>query len=139
MNNPAVAFRGITPYLHYDDIVPIIEWLTSVFGFVEKGRWVDAKGTVTNAELVAGPTEVWLDGSPHWWETRGRRPEEWIGVWVDSVDAMYERVKAAGLQPKPPEDKFYAVRMLQVTDPAGYTWGFMERAPYLAAHPPGRP
>jgi uncharacterized glyoxalase superfamily protein PhnB len=132
---PDVAFAGITPYLHYDDIGAMIGWLTRVFGFTEKGRWVDATGAITNAELLAGAAEVWLDGDPSWWKQRGRRPEEWIGVWVDDVDAMYARVKAAGLDPAPPENKFYAVRVLQVVDPEGYTWGFLQRAPYVAKHP----
>jgi hypothetical protein len=27
------------------------------------------------------------------------------------------------------------VRVLQVVDPEGYTWGFLQRAPYVAKHP----
>ena len=135
MSTPNVEFRGITPYLHYDDVPRMIEWLTRVFGFSEKGRWLDAQGAVQNAELVVGSTDVWLDGDPQWWKTRGRRPEEWIGVWVDNVDAMYERVKTCDLNPEPPQNKFYAVRVLQGTDPEGYTWGFMQRCPYVARSP----
>ena len=136
MSDSEIAFQGITPYLHYDDIGAMSEWLTRVFGFVEKGRWLDAEGRPCNAELAVGPTEVWLDGNPEWWQRKGRRPEEWIGVWVDDVDAMYARVKGAGIQVQPPENKFYAVRILQVKDPEGYVWGFMQRAPYLARVPP---
>ena len=54
MSTPNVEFRGITPYLHYDDVPRMIEWLTRVFGFSEKGRWLDAQGAVQNAELVVG-------------------------------------------------------------------------------------
>jgi uncharacterized glyoxalase superfamily protein PhnB len=135
MTTPKVSFAGITPYLHYDDIGAMIAWLTRVFGFTEKGRWLDAAGSITNAELCAGSSEIWLDGDPGWWKQRGRRPEEWIGVWVDDVDSMHARVKAAGLNPEPPQCKFYAVRVLQVTDPEGYTWGFLQRAPYIAHAP----
>jgi uncharacterized glyoxalase superfamily protein PhnB len=52
---------------------------------------------------------------------------------------MHARVKAAGLNPEPPESKFYAVRVLQVTDPEGYTWGFLQRAPYVARSPEPEP
>jgi uncharacterized glyoxalase superfamily protein PhnB len=135
MNAGKVEFAGITPYLHYDDVAAMIEWLTRVFGFTEKGRWVDAQGTVRNAELCVGNTEVWLDGDPQWWKQKGRRPEEWIGVWVDDVDAMFARVKAAGVALEAPENKFYAIRVFQVTDPEGYTWGFMQRGPYVARIP----
>lgn len=130
-----VTFAGITPYLHYDDISAALHWLTRVFGFVEKGRWLDDQGQITNAELQVGPTEVWLDGAPGWWKSKGRRPEEWIGVWVDDVDAMYARVKHAEVDLEPPESKFYGVRVLQVTDPEGYVWGFLERAPLVARAP----
>jgi uncharacterized glyoxalase superfamily protein PhnB len=130
-----VKFTGITPYLHYDNVVSMIDWLTRVFGFTEKCRWVDAQGEVRNAELSVGETEVWLDGDPEWSRSKGRRPEEWIGVWVDDVDAMYARVKSAGISVEPPEKKFYAVRVLQVKDPEGYTWGFLQRSPYIARIP----
>jgi uncharacterized glyoxalase superfamily protein PhnB len=135
MDTQEVRFLGITLYLHYDDIVSVTEWLKRVFGFDEKGRWLDSNGRVRNAELSVGGTEVWLDGDPDWWRSKGRRPEEWIGVWVDDVDAMYARVKAAGIAVDPPESKFYAERVLQVADPEGYVWGFMQRAPYVARIP----
>jgi len=131
-NGYVPQFGGITPYLHYDDVAAMIDWLTGVFGFAERGRWLDADGVVRNAELWAGETEIWLDGDPEYWKQRGRRPEEWIGVWVDDVDAMYEEVKAAGVNTAPPENKSYGVRTFDVTDPEGYTWGFMQRAAYVA-------
>ena len=137
MAERSLAFAGFTPYLHYSDLVAMIEWLTRIFGFVEKGRWVGDTGHVTNAELLAGSAELWLDGDPNWWKTRNRQPEEWIGVWVNSVDAMYERVSRSGVTVEAPELKFYGVRILQVTDPEGYRWGFMERAPYVARSPSG--
>lgn len=135
MSDSLNSFTGITPYLHYSDLPAMVEWLTRVFGFVEKGRWQDEVGTATNAELLAGDNEIWLDGTPDWWKKKGRRPEEWIGIWVSDVDAMFERVTRAGVEAKPPVHKFYGVRILQVTDPEGYTWGFMQRAPFVARAP----
>lgn len=135
MTDQTPAFTGVTPYLHYTDLPAMIEWLTRVFGFVEKGRWQDQSGAITNAELLAGGSEIWLDGAPDWWAKRGRRPEEWIGVWVSDVDAMHKRIVQFGIEAKPPEHKFYGVRILQITDPEGYTWGFMQRAPYIARAP----
>ncbi len=78
--------------------------------------------------MIIGDTELWLDGG-------GRRHLEhddathpvWTGVWVDDLDAMYERVRTAGVEADPPEQKPYGVRMLTVTDPVGYQWGFMVR------------
>ena len=135
MSEETVAFHGITPYLHYDDLASVLSWLARVFGFTEKGRWVNESGQITNAEVLAGTAELWLDGDPAWWKKKGRRPEEWIGIWVSNVDAMYQRVVSAGISVAPPEAKFYGVRVLQVTDPEGYVWGFMEKAPYTARAP----
>jgi len=132
MNESKPNFLGVTPYLHYDDVNAMIDWLTSVFGFQERGRWLDTQGVLRNAELYVGDTEVWLDGDPEYWSQRGRRPEEWIGIWVDDVDAMHARVKDAGIEVAPPKNEFYAVRTFNVVDPEGYTWGFLQRAPYIA-------
>lgn len=132
MNEDTPRFEGFTPYLHYDDVAAMIDWLTRVFGFTERGRWLDNQGVLRNAEMYAGDAEVWLDGDPEYWKQRARRPEEWIGVWVDDVDAMFARVQAAGVAAAPPENKFYGVRVFDVTDPEGYTWGFMQRGPYVA-------
>lgn len=135
MSIPGPVFTGLTPYLHYSKLADMIAWLTRVFGFVEKGRWQDESGVDSNAELIAGTSEIWLDGAPDWWSKKGRQPEEWIGVWVSDVDAMYARVIHQGVAAQRPEHKFYGVRVLQVKDPEGYTWGFMQRAPVLARAP----
>jgi uncharacterized glyoxalase superfamily protein PhnB len=135
MAHDDITFGGITPYLHYDDVATMIAWLTRVFGFMEKGRWLDDSGRITNAEMLVGSTELWLDGDPEWWKQKGRRPEEWIGVWVDDVDAMHARVTGTGINADAPVAKFYGVRVLQVTDPEGYVWGFMQRSPYVARAP----
>jgi uncharacterized glyoxalase superfamily protein PhnB len=122
-----VTFSGLTPYLHYDDAAAASAWLVRVFGFEESRRHVDGQGVVQNVEMRVGATELWLDGLPDYWKQRGRRPEQWIGVWVDDVDAMFARVRAAGVEAEPPADKPYGVRQFQVTDPEGYVWGFMRR------------
>ena len=72
-----------------------------------------------------GSTELWLDGS-------GRRKDEderpnWIGVWVDDVDVVYERIVDAGVECDPPVTREFGVRMLNVPDGMGYLWGFIRR------------
>lgn len=76
-----------------------------------------------------------VSGAADWWQGRGRQPEDWIGVGVDDVDAICSRVTAAGVHTQPPESKFCGVRVLQVQDLEGYTWGFMERGPFVARAP----
>ena len=118
-------YSGVVPYLFYDDAEAAMAWYSRVFGFEETGRWTDDEGRVQNAEMRVGSTELWLDGS-------GRRKDDderpvWIGVWVDDVDAVYERVTAAGVSCEPPVDREFGVRMLNVPDGMGHLWGFIRR------------
>jgi uncharacterized glyoxalase superfamily protein PhnB len=133
-----VEFRGLLPYLYYEDAGAMLDWLSDVFGFEERGRYVDKDGIVRQAEMLVGQNELWFSGhGPGFWESKGGRPDTWIGVWVDDVDAMYERVKAKGVASEPPEDKDYDVRSYSVKDPEGVSWGFMKRLgkPYVQRIP----
>jgi PhnB protein len=120
---------GLVPYLFYDDAGLMADWYGKVFGFEELSRYTEQSGRVTNAEMRVGDTELWMDGNGSaYWERTGAKPGGWIGVWVDDPDAVYERIKSCGVGLDPPEDKPYGVRMTgNVTDPAGYQWGFMAR------------
>jgi len=123
-----VTFQGITPYLMYDDAGAALDWLSRVFGFRERSRYVDKDGVVQQAEMLVGSTELWMGGHPGYWAEKGRRPDDtYIIIWVDDVDAMYERVQAAGVTAEPPQDQSYDVRNLHVQDPEGYNWSFTRR------------
>ncbi len=118
-------YKGIVPYLFYDDAAAAMEWYGKVFGFEEIGRWADDDGKIQNAEMRIGNTELWLDGS-------GRRKDDderptWIGIWVDDVDAVFARIQEAGIDCEAPADRDFGVRMLNVPDPMGYLWGFIRR------------
>jgi uncharacterized glyoxalase superfamily protein PhnB len=120
--------RGIAPYLRVDDAEALAAWYKKAFGWNECDRWTRA-GKVTNLHFRLDDTEIWLDNSgPGYWDKLGRRPDHWFGVWADP-DAMYERVKAAGIEAEPPEDKPYGVRMFSIKDPEGFSWGFMKKIP----------
>ncbi|MGI9603984.1 MAG: VOC family protein [Acidimicrobiales bacterium] len=125
---PSVAQPvGVTPYVIYRDADAMIDWLCRVFGFEERGRFTGDDGRIHNAELRVGQTEVWLDGrSDDPWDG-GERPMQWIGVWVDDVDAVHERICRAGVDAPAPENANYGVRSFNVTDPEGCHWGFLCR------------
>jgi uncharacterized glyoxalase superfamily protein PhnB len=128
MTETATTFTGVTPYLKYEDAGVMLEWLSRVFGFQERSRFVDKDGVVQQAEMLIGDNELWFSGhGPGFWDERGHRPDQLILIWVNDVDAHHQRVLAAGVEADPPEDQTYDVRSYHVTDPEGYRWGFMQR------------
>jgi uncharacterized glyoxalase superfamily protein PhnB len=60
-------------------------------------------------------------------------------VRVSDVDARHARIVQAGIEASPSQHKFYGVRVLQVADPEGITYVFMQPAPFVAGHPPISP
>jgi uncharacterized glyoxalase superfamily protein PhnB len=121
-------FQALLPYLSYEDAGAAMDWLSATFGFEERSRYIDADGVVQQAEMRVGDQELWIGARPsgHWAE-HGGRPDTWIGVWVDDVDAQYERVRAAGVDCEKPVDRDYDVRSFNVSDPEGVQWGFLKR------------
>ena len=57
-----VEFRGLLPYLYYEDAGAMLDWLSRVFGFEERGRYVDKDGIVRQAEMLVGENELWFSG-----------------------------------------------------------------------------
>jgi len=128
MGSGDVTYQGIVPYVFYDDAAAAMDWLARVFGFEEISRWNNEQGHVQNAEMRVGDTEIWIDGGGRlkFDEANESRPV-WYGIWVDDVDAMYAKVKAAEVDVAPPVTREFGVQMLTVQDPEGYLWGFMRR------------
>ena len=123
-----IEYKGLVPYLFYDDAGEAIEWYGRVFGYTEIGRWPDESGAIRNAEMRVGNTEIWLDGGGKrsFGEDGDARPT-WIGVWVEDVDQVFQMVTGAGVEVDPPVTRDFGVRMLTVEDPFGYQWVFMRR------------
>ena len=127
MTKPA-TFNGLLPCLNYEDAGAALDWLAATFGFAERARYVDGDGLVRQAEMHVGDHELWLAGrGAGYWADHGGPPDLWLGVWVDDVDAQYERVRAAGVDADAPADQDYDVRSFNVLDPEGYHWGFLKR------------
>lgn len=128
MTKSGATFGGVTPCLRYERADEALEWLARVLGFVERARYVDKDGVVRQGEMYVGETEIFLSGhGDGYWTTHARGPDEYILVWVDDVDAQYERVRGAGVDAAPPVDQTWGVRSFHVRDPGGYYWGFCRR------------
>lgn len=120
-------FRGVIPYVFCADAGAVADWCVRVLGFVERQRWCDEDGVVTNVELAVGDSEVWLDGPvPDWRDGTGGLGA-WVGVLVDDVAAVHDRLVAAGIDLDPPRTRDHGVSETTVTDPEGHGWGFVQR------------
>jgi uncharacterized glyoxalase superfamily protein PhnB len=130
MTQGEATLGGVTPCLRYERADEALEWLARVLGFVERARYVDRDGIVRQAEMYVGDAEVWLSGhGDGYWKTHPRGLDQYLMVAVEDVDALYERVKAAGVDAAPPADQTWGVRSFHVTDPGGYHWGLYRRLP----------
>ncbi|SFP39362.1 Uncharacterized conserved protein PhnB, glyoxalase superfamily [Amycolatopsis arida] len=132
-SDPGPRYLGLAPYLYYGDATEAVEWLTRVFGFTEKVRYVDAAGAVFQATLLVGAAEVHITGvGADYWAAKGvDGPVGQLNVvYVDDVDAYYERVCAAvGEQAEVsrPQDQPYGARVFSVQDCGGNSWSFWQR------------
>ncbi|MEM7339901.1 MAG: VOC family protein [Actinomycetota bacterium] len=118
---------GIVAGVMYREVGAASDWLVEHLGFEVRGLFADAAGRVNNAELRVGATEVWLFENPTVPENTDGPPRQWIGVWVDDVDAAHARLAATGVQVADPADANYGVRSFNVSDPQGVMWGFLRR------------
>ncbi|MFC4002771.1 VOC family protein [Prauserella oleivorans] len=143
MSDEDPRYLGLAPYLYYTDATEALEWLTRVFGFEEKVRYVDAAGEVFQATVTAGDAEIHLTGvgADYW---TGKGVDGPVGqlnvVYVDDVDAQYERVcEAVGdtVEVTRPQDQPYGARLFTVQDIGGNSWAFWQRVSDTVELPTG--
>jgi PhnB protein len=121
-------YHTLSPSLTILGADKAIEWYTKAFGGKLQSRMAtpDGKG-VWHAEIRIGDSVLMLndpmpspDGSVPSMEDSETTS---IHVYLDNVDAVFQRAVAAGAQPKmPPTDMFWGDRYAQIADPFGHVW-----------------
>ena len=117
----------IIPYIFYRDVPAALEWLTRAFGFKEDMR-VDTHPGGMHGEISLDRQRIMMgEGGEAWrmvsadkagFATMG------IFIYLDNVDAHYERAKAAGAEiVHPPRDESYG-RTYTARDLDGHPWFF---------------
>ncbi len=130
--NPPRDMPRITPHLFYDDVAAAIDWLVKAFGFEIRLRMTDKAGAVVHGEVdlkdslvmlgLAAEVEAWE--SPR---TLGGRVSQRLYVFVDDVDAHYERALSAGAEIiREPADQYWGDRVYECIDPEGHRWKFAQ-------------
>ena len=135
--------QRVFPMIAYEDAAAAIDWLTSAFGFSERGeRYVMEDGAVGHAELDVGdgqtvmlatpsrayqspkthrricePAARWLDNP---WVVDG------LLVLVDDLDVHHERAVAAGAAVIRPLEDGPDGRLYTAEDLEGHRWMFQQ-------------
>jgi uncharacterized glyoxalase superfamily protein PhnB len=125
IRNRSIPPPTVIPVLVYPDVREAVEWLSAVFGFVERTR----VGESHRAQLSAGGDGALIVG-----DVRGEQQAPQAGivthvikVRVDDVEAQYERARAHGARIlEPPTDHEYGERECTIEDLAGHRWQFTE-------------
>jgi uncharacterized glyoxalase superfamily protein PhnB len=127
--NRSIPPVSVVPMLAYPDVRAAVDWLTDVFGFVERTRIGESHrsqmGIGTDGAVIvveAGASQV----AP----TAGAVTQS-VRVRVEDANAEHERVSAriagrGGRVLHAPTDRPYGERDFLVEDLAGHQWEFCE-------------
>jgi len=121
------GYHSVTPYLIIKGATEAIEYYKRAFGAVELMRMPAPGGKIGHAEIKIGDSPIMLADefaemgykSP---QTLGGSPVS-IMIYLDDVDAVFERaIAAGGKEQRPVKDQFYGDRMGTLEDPFGHVW-----------------
>jgi PhnB protein len=119
--------QAIVPYLLYKDCDAALDWLGRAFGFEEVLRYTGAEGYVNHAEMKLGGARIFMGDPGEDYRNPKELGRETVGlyVYVDDVDAHFERAQAAGAEIREePADQEYGERRYTARDPEGHLWFF---------------
>ena len=129
----------VTPYLCVANAAKALEFYQHVFSAKEAMRFAEPEsGRIGHAELKLGNGTIMLsDEYPEmgYFGPRGtERPPISIHLYVEDVDAVYQRALAAGsTSQREPADQFYEDRNAQIRDPFGHSWFISTRIEEVSA------
>ena len=121
------GYPQVSPYLCVAGASDAIEFYKAVLGATERVRMPAPGGMVGHAELQLGDSVIMLsDEFPEMGNVSpksiGGSPVT-IGVYVEDVDAVFERAIAQGATAeRPVENQFYGDRSGLFVDPFGHRW-----------------
>jgi len=109
---------SVLPYAHPQAARPYIDFLKRAFGAEQMAVYEQA-GRVMHAAVRVGDAVLEM-GTP---ENQTGIPSNGFFLFVEDVDAAYQRALAAGATSvRPPDDIPYGSRSAIVRDPEGYLW-----------------
>ena len=121
------GYRSVTPYLFVRGAAQAIDFYKQAFDARERMRMPGPAGKIMHAELDLGDSMLMLaDEFP---EMNALSPQAvggspvMIAIYVNDVDATFNRAIAAGAKPlRPVANQFYGDRSGSLSDPFGHIW-----------------
>jgi uncharacterized glyoxalase superfamily protein PhnB len=103
---------AVIPILNVSNVAASLEYYVELLGFDDSWHWGHPP-TFGGVRTSGGEIQFCQDG-------QGQRGT-WLSVWVDDVDALYERLRTAGVDIRQQPTTFeWGVRELNVADPDGH-------------------
>jgi uncharacterized glyoxalase superfamily protein PhnB len=129
--NRSVPTEAVLAHIVYENVADALAWLAATFGFTEHYRYGEPGGPVSGAQMHLGAACIMLKtarpgaATPlqlgHWTQS--------LTVFVDDVDAHFERTKSAGAKiVEDLQETCYGERQYGVEDLAGHHWLFSQHA-----------
>jgi PhnB protein len=135
-------YPAVIPMIAYENGPAAMDWLARAFGFRERVRLLGENGRLSHGEMDAGDGMIMLaTPSPHYHGPKRHREDcdaarRWsevpyiidgVLVYVDDVDAHFQRAQAAGATILSPVDEGQEGKRYRVEDLEGHRWMFMEK------------
>jgi uncharacterized glyoxalase superfamily protein PhnB len=127
LKNRSVPADVILPHITYQNVADALVWLAKAFGFTEHYRYGEPGGPVQGAQMHLGEAWIMLNSA-----RPGRSSPIQVGcdtqsltVFVDDVDAHFERAKSAGAKiVEGLHETPYGERQYGAEDLEGHHWLF---------------
>jgi len=122
VDNATEKLHSITPYLVAKDAPALMDFMKEAFGAQEEFRAIGSAGGIHGELRIADSTVMVGGGGPEltW---RGEPRPAALHMYVENIDAVYDRALAAGgISVDPPTDHEYGERGASVQDQFGNYW-----------------
>jgi PhnB protein len=118
------GLRAVTPFLHPRGAASLIDFMERALGGEEQSRYQSPDGVIRHATVKIGDSMIEMGEAHGPWQPM---PATFF-LYVDDVDAWYERaVAAGGISRGAPANQPYGDRVGGIADPFDNIW-------YLASH-----
>jgi uncharacterized glyoxalase superfamily protein PhnB/DNA-binding XRE family transcriptional regulator len=122
----------ITPTLVYEDSKAAVAWLERAFGFEAREKVAGPDGQIIHSELTLGDGLIMVGHVAFSPSVQGRmaspqslgKTTQSLFVFVDDLDAHYQRAKAAGAEIVGEIESNYGFRRYRANDLEGHEWCF---------------